>query len=60
MAAAIQKSTRHSRRRPPMAEINVTPFVDVMLVLPCITAPIWSAPALTEGGLPAHQPLSSR
>ncbi len=34
---------RHGRRRAPMAEINVTPFVDVMLVLLIIfmvTAPL--------------------
>ncbi len=34
---------KHGRRRPPMSEINVTPFVDVMLVLLIIfmvTAPL--------------------
>src|SRR5438876_7508802 len=38
---------RRHRRRPVMAEINVTPMVDVMLVLPIIF--MVSAPLLTVG-----------
>ena len=48
MAMGLQSSGRgRSKRRTPMAEINVTPFVDVMLVLLIIfmvTAPILSYP----------------
>jgi biopolymer transport protein TolR len=49
MAAAIQHggSARRSRRRRPMAEINVTPFVDVMLVLLIVF--MVTAPLLTVG-----------
>jgi len=47
MAAAVQKPVRHGRRRPPMAEINVTPFVDVMLVLLIVF--MVTAPLLTVG-----------
>ena len=43
-----KKSTRrHSRRSVPMSEINVTPFVDVMLVLLIIF--MVTAPLLTVG-----------
>jgi biopolymer transport protein TolR len=45
-AAAIAGKRRH-RRRPVMAEINVTPMVDVMLVLLIIF--MVSAPLLTVG-----------
>jgi len=51
MGAAIQKSVRVSRRgrvrSAPMSEINVTPFVDVMLVLLIIF--MVAAPLLTVG-----------
>ncbi len=50
MAAAIQKREgggRRSSRRRPMAEINVTPFVDVMLVLLIVF--MVTAPLLTAG-----------
>jgi biopolymer transport protein TolR len=48
MAAALQKTSRgYSRRRPPMAEINVTPFVDVMLVLLIVF--MVTAPLMTVG-----------
>ena len=43
MAMGAPPSARRGRRRPPMAEINVTPLVDVMLVLLIIfmvTAPL--------------------
>ena len=40
-------SRRHGRRRTPMAEINVTPLVDVMLVLLIIF--MVTAPMLTQG-----------
>ncbi|MFO1260645.1 MAG: ExbD/TolR family protein [Sphingomonadaceae bacterium] len=43
MAMAVAPSARRGRRRAPMAEINVTPLVDVMLVLLIIfmvTAPL--------------------
>jgi biopolymer transport protein TolR len=45
--AASSGSGRRSRRRPVMAEINVTPMVDVMLVLLIIF--MVSAPLLTVG-----------
>ena len=45
-AAAVAGRRRH-RRRPVMAEINVTPMVDVMLVLLIIF--MVSAPLLTVG-----------
>jgi biopolymer transport protein TolR len=50
MAAALptaQVGRRHHRRRPVMSEINVTPMVDVMLVLLIIF--MVSAPLLTVG-----------
>jgi len=49
MAASMQsQSRRYARRRAePMAEINVTPFVDVMLVLLIIF--MVTAPLLTVG-----------
>ena len=48
MAAGLQsrEGSRHGRRRP-MAEINVTPFVDVMLVLLIVF--MVTAPLLTVG-----------
>ena len=68
--ASNSRSGRRSRRAP-MAEINVTPFVDVMLVLLIIF--MVAAPLLTVGvplelpeseanALPAaeQEPLSSR
>lgn len=46
--ASGQKSRRHRRgAHPPMSEINVTPFVDVMLVLLIIF--MVAAPLLTAG-----------
>ncbi len=42
-----QSRRRHSRRSIPMSEINVTPFVDVMLVLLIIF--MVAAPMLTVG-----------
>jgi biopolymer transport protein TolR len=49
MAAAMQRGERRGgrRRRRPMAEINVTPFVDVMLVLLIVF--MVTAPLLTVG-----------
>ncbi|ODU22234.1 MAG: protein TolR [Sphingomonas sp. SCN 67-18] len=46
MAMGPIRSRGHGRRRAPMADINVTPFVDVMLVLLIIfmvTAPLMTA-----------------
>ena len=42
-----QLKRRHRRRSAPMSEINVTPFVDVMLVLLIIF--MVAAPMLTVG-----------
>ncbi len=42
-----ERSNRARRRRPPMSEINVTPFVDVMLVLLIVF--MIAAPLLTVG-----------
>lgn len=53
--AGGRRSRRHGHRRSPMAEINVTPFVDVMLVLLIIfmvTAP------LLASGVPVDLPES--
>jgi biopolymer transport protein TolR len=49
MAAAVRRTERGGRRRRirPMAEINVTPFVDVMLVLLIVF--MVTAPLLTVG-----------
>jgi biopolymer transport protein TolR len=50
MAGGLQQSTSRGRgrgRRRPMAEINVTPFVDVMLVLLIVF--MVTAPLLTVG-----------
>src|SRR6202007_2742726 len=50
MAAGIQHTSSRGRgrgRRRPMAEINVTPFVDVMLVLLIVF--MVTAPLLTVG-----------
>src|SRR6266849_5762888 len=47
MAGSSGGGGRRSRRRPVMAEINVTPMVDVMLVLQIIF--MVSAPLLTVG-----------
>jgi len=49
MAAAMQSAAkgRRSGRRRPLAEINVTPFVDVMLVLLIVF--MVTAPLLTAG-----------
>ena len=50
-----RRARRHGHRRTPMAEINVTPFVDVMLVLLIIfmvTAP------LLASGVPVDLPES--
>ena len=49
MGAALnnQKGGRRGRRARPMSEINVTPFVDVMLVLLIVF--MVTAPLLTVG-----------
>ena len=48
MAAELHSACRRGRRhRPPMSQINVTPFVDVMLVLLVIF--MITAPLLTVG-----------
>ena len=49
MAVSVQRATRHGRRgrHRPMSEINVTPMVDVMLVLLVIF--MVAAPLLTVG-----------
>ena len=47
MAAAVIKRSKGSRRYTAMAEINVTPFVDVMLVLLIVF--MVTAPLLTVG-----------
>ncbi|MEO6114600.1 MAG: protein TolR [Sphingomicrobium sp.] len=55
MGASLPSSSRHRRRRAPMSEINVTPLVDVMLVLLIIfmvTAPLLVA------GVPIDLPES--
>src|SRR5215207_7158112 len=55
MGANLPSSARHGRRRAPMSEINVTPLVDVMLVLLIIfmvTAPLLVA------GVPIDLPES--
>ncbi len=46
-ASGRERSARARRRRPPMSEINVTPFVDVMLVLLIVF--MIAAPLLTVG-----------
>jgi len=55
MSAATSAGARRARRRPVMSEINVTPFVDVMLVLLIIF--MVSAPLLTVG-VPIDLPQS--
>jgi len=57
MAMGVLKSARRGRnsRRAPMAEINVTPFVDVMLVLLIIF--MVTAPLLATG-VPVELPES--
>lgn len=61
---AQKRGRRHRRRAQPMAEINVTPFVDVMLVLLIIfmvAAPLLTVgvpvelPKTAAGALPADQ-----
>lgn len=63
MGAAVQQSGNNGRRRgrrrgraQPMAEINVTPFVDVMLVLLIIF--MVAAPLLTVG-VPVELPKTA-
>ena len=57
MGASLPSSSRgRSRRRAPMAEINVTPFVDVMLVLLIIF--MVTAPLLTSA-VPVDLPESN-
>ncbi|MAC79845.1 MAG: protein TolR [Rhodobacteraceae bacterium] len=61
MGAAIQNTERRTRKRGhrrarPMAEINVTPFVDVMLVLLIVF--MVAAPMLTVG-VPVELPKSA-
>ena len=45
--ASARRSARAGRRRPPISEINVTPLVDVMLVLLIVF--MVTAPLLTAG-----------
>ena len=55
MGASVSRGRRRAKRRAPMAEINVTPLVDVMLVLLIIfmvTAPLLVA------GVPVDLPES--
>lgn len=47
MGASIRKSSRGGKRHQAIAEINVTPFVDVMLVLLIVF--MVAAPLLTSG-----------
>ena len=47
MGVSIKKTGRGGRRHQPVAEINVTPFVDVMLVLLIVF--MVAAPLLTSG-----------
>ncbi|HEY9580911.1 MAG TPA: protein TolR [Rhizorhapis sp.] len=53
MAMGNLPSSRHGRRRAPMADINVTPLVDVMLVLLIIF--MVTAPLLVTG-VPVNLP----
>ena len=46
-SASARRSARAGRRRPPISEINVTPLVDVMLVL--LDVFMITAPLLTSG-----------
>lgn len=46
-SASARRSARAGRRRPPISEINVTPLVDVMLVL--LVVFMITAPLLTSG-----------
>ena len=55
MAMLIKSGSGRGRRKKPMAEINVTPFVDVMLVLLIVF--MVSAPLLTVG-VPIDLPQS--
>jgi biopolymer transport protein TolR len=54
-ASAVSSGRRHRRRRSVMSEINVTPMVDVMLVLLIVF--MISAPLLTVG-VPIDLPQS--
>ena len=74
MGANLPSSNRHGRRRAPMSEINVTPLVDVMLVLLIIfmvTAPLLvagvpidlpetRAGALDQGAKPVQVAIDGR
>lgn len=51
-----RRGRRQSRRRQPMSEINVTPFVDVMMVLLII---FMVAAPLTVVGIPVELPKTS-
>ena len=53
VASSSRRGSRRGSRRAPMAEINVTPFVDVMLVLLIIF--MVTAPLLTSG-VPVNLP----
>ena len=54
--AQVSKRNRRTKRARPMSEINVTPFVDVMLVLLIIF--MVTAPMLTVG-IPIELPKTS-
>jgi biopolymer transport protein TolR len=56
MGANLPSSSRHGRRRRPMSEINVTPLVDVMLVLLII---FMVAAPLMMVGVPVDLPKTS-
>ena len=55
MSSVVVRRTRQTRPRPVMSEIDVTPFVDVMLVLLIVL--MVSAPLLTVG-VPLDLPQS--
>ena len=54
-----RKGRRNSAKRKPMAEINVTPFVDVMLVL-LIIFMVVATVSKQEQSLPVSLPMESK